>query len=148
MGPHLTRSRYAGTLHGQPGELQDTYAVGISTGLLAAAAIALSPAVPALIPLGVKVVLIAFRTGLRVGTVADLLDLQRNGTSWALTLPGMTGAEARRALSNFHKEKVVKFPSLRDLWINCEFRVYRYQIMPTSALFTTSRLGLVGLHQP
>lgn len=114
--------------------MDDTYAVGISTGLLAAAAIALSPAVPALIPLGVEIVLIAFRTGLHVGTVANLLDLQRDGTSWSYTLTGTTDAEAQRVLSNFHEDKVVKLPSQWDLEINHDFRVYQYQIVPTSAL--------------
>lgn len=114
-GRCLTISRYASALHGQSGKLFDSYAVGISTGVLAAAAVALSPAVPALIPLGVEVVLIAFRTGLHVGTVANLLDLQRDGTSWAFALPGMTDAEAQRMLSNFHEDKVLKLISLRDL---------------------------------
>lgn len=87
--------------------MNDTYAVGISTGLLAAAATALSPAVPALIPLGVEVVLIAFRTGLHVGTVANHLDLQRDGTNWSFVLSGMTDAEGQRVLSDFHEDRSI-----------------------------------------
>lgn len=87
--------------------MNDTYAVGISTGLLAAAAIAVSPAVPALTPLGVEVVLIAFRTGLHVGTVANHLDLQRDGAKWSVVLSGMTDAECQRVLSDFHQDRSI-----------------------------------------
>ena len=80
--------------------------MGLSTGLLAAAAIALSPAVPALIPLGVEVILIAFRTGLHVGTVANLLDLQRHGTPWSFNLVGTNETEAQEVLSRFHLDRV------------------------------------------
>lgn len=97
--------RYANALHVHPVE-SETYAVGLSTGLLAAAAIALSPAVPALIPLGVEVVLIAFRTGLHVGTVANHLDSQHDGSSWSYALSGITEAETSLLLSNFHKDQV------------------------------------------
>lgn len=98
--------RYAIALHRHPAETE-THAVGLSTGLLAAAAIALSPAVPALIPLGVEIVLIAFRTGLHVGTVANHLGSQHEDSSWAYDLSGITEAETRLLLSNFHAEQVL-----------------------------------------
>lgn len=98
--------RYANALHHHPAE-SETHAVGLSTGLLAAAAIALSPAVPALIPLAVEVVLIAFRTGLHVGTVANHLESQHDGSSWAYALSRITVAETRLLLSNFHADQVV-----------------------------------------
>lgn len=98
--------RYANTLHLHPAE-SETYAVGFSTGLLAAAAIALSPAVPTLIPLGVEVVLIAFRTGLHVGTVANHLDSQHDGSSWSYALSGITEAETRILLSKFQADQVL-----------------------------------------
>lgn len=97
--------RFANALHRHPAE-SETHAVGISTGLLAAAAIALSPAVPALIPLGVEVVLIAFRTGLHVGTIANHLDSQHDGSSWSYAFSGITEAETRPLLSKFHAEQV------------------------------------------
>ena len=98
--------RYANTPHLHPAE-SETYAVGFSTGLLAAAAIALSPAVPTLIPLGVEVVLIAFRTGLHVGTVANHLDSQHDGSSWSYALSGITEAETRILLSKFQADQVL-----------------------------------------
>lgn len=97
--------RYANSLHLHPVE-SETHAVGLSIGLLTAAAIALSPAVPALIPLGVEVVLIAFRTGLHVGTVANHLDSQHDGSSWSYALSGISEAETRLLLSNFHAGQV------------------------------------------
>ena len=97
---------HAGAIHHQPGDLSETYAVGLGTGLLAAAAIALSPSVPALIPLGVEIVLIAFRTGLYVRNVANFLDLQRDANSWSLGYPSMADTEAQQILAEFHKDKV------------------------------------------
>jgi len=101
-------SRHAGELYGQPGQSTDTYSVGLCTGLLAAAAVASSPALPALIPLGVEVALIAFRVGLHVGTTAKNLDLARDGTaSWSTIVTGTTESVALNALSAFHQDKVI-----------------------------------------
>lgn len=82
--------------------------VGLSTGLLAAAAVALSPTVPALIPLAVEVVLIAFRLGLHVEKTAENVESSHKpkGASWSYVVPGRTEAEAQAALDSFHNEKV------------------------------------------
>lgn len=80
--------------------------MGLGIGLLAAAAIALSPSVPSLIPLGVEVVLIAFRTGLHVGTVANRLELQRDGSRWSFNLDGTTNAEAQGVLDTIREARV------------------------------------------
>lgn len=101
-------SRYAGDRFGQPGEAARTVTVGLCTGLLAAAAVAFSPALPALVPLGVEVTLIAFRTGLCVGTAARSLELsQDRAASWSFIVTGTDDKEAQAILSSFHREKVV-----------------------------------------
>ena len=99
--------RHAGELYGQPGQSTDTYAVGLCTGLLAAAAVASSPALPALIPLGVEVTLIAFRVGSYVGTTAKHLDMARSGSaSWSTIVTGTTESVVHDALSALHADKV------------------------------------------
>ena len=81
--------------------------VGLCTGLLAAVAVALSPALPALVPLGVEVTLIAFRTGLCVGTAARSLELsQDRAASWSFIVTGTDDKEAQATITAFHKEKV------------------------------------------
>lgn len=89
--------------------------MGLCTGLLAAAAVASSPALPALVPLGVEVVLIAFRTGLCVGTAARSLELSRDGAaSWSFIVTGTDDKEAQAAITAFHKEKVCVFSPSHD----------------------------------
>lgn len=101
--------RHAGELYGQPGESTNTYAVGLCTGLLAAAAVASSPALPALIPLGVEAALIAFRVGLYVGTTAKRLDVSRDGTaSWSTIVTGTSEMAVQNAVAAFNKEKVIE----------------------------------------
>ena len=103
----LIEPRYAGDLFGQPGEASKAVAVGLCTGLLAAAAVALSPALPALVPLGVEVTLIAFRTGLCVGTAARSLELsQDRAASWSFIVTGTDDKEAQAIVTAFHREKV------------------------------------------
>ena len=94
------------------------------TGLLAAAAIACSPALPALIPLGVEVALIAFRVGLYVGTTAKRLDSARSGTaSWSTIVTGTTKSTIQDALVAFHKDKVnIRSPLLCRSIINALYR--------------------------
>ena len=99
--------RYAGDLSGQPGESSQTCLVGLCTGLLAAAAIASSPAPLALIPLAIEVVLIAFRTGSYIGTTADRLEFSREGSaSWSSIVAGTSEAEVQNVLDHLHKTKV------------------------------------------
>lgn len=103
--------------------------MGLSTGLLAAAAVALSPAVPALIPLAVEVVLIAFRLGLHIEKTAKNVESSHNteGASWSYVVPGKTEAEAQAALDLFHSEKVTTGMLFQGL--NAYFHI---QIMPIS----------------
>ncbi|KAL8840742.1 MAG: hypothetical protein Q9170_001180 [Blastenia crenularia] len=86
----------------------NTLIVGLCTGLLAAAAVASAPAPHRLIPLGVEVVLIAFRVGTYVHRTARQLDISRTGTdSWSVVVGGTTKENAQDALAEFHKNNSV-----------------------------------------
>lgn len=85
--------------------------VGLSTGMLAAAVVALSPTIPALMPLAVEAVLIAFRLGLHVKTTASNIELSPahdGDCSWSYVIPGKTQLEAQNALDDFHQAKVTR----------------------------------------
>lgn len=96
-------------LRGPTDPASASYVAGLSTGLLAAAAVALSPTIPALIPLAVEAVLIAFRLGLHIETTARNVEISQTnqGGSWSYVIPGKTEAEAQTALAEFHKERVI-----------------------------------------
>ena len=83
--------------------------VGLSTGLLAAAAVASSPTIPALMPLAVEAVLIAFRLGLQVRNTASYIEtspINDDDCSWSYVISGKTKSDAQIALDNFHHDKV------------------------------------------
>lgn len=83
--------------------------VGLSSGLLAAAAVALSPSIPALLPLGAHIVLIAFRLGLHVQIAANHLDSVHqvdDVKSWSRVIQMTTEMEVKKALDNFHRGMV------------------------------------------
>ena len=85
--------------------------VGLSTGLLAAAVVALSPTIPALMPLAVEAVLIAFRLGLHVKNTASNMEMppaHDSDSSWSYVISGKTEPEARKALEEFHHAMVRK----------------------------------------
>lgn len=99
--------RITEALYDQPSGVRRICAVGFGTGLLAAAAVASAPALPALVPLAVEVVLIAFRTGLYAGTTARSLELfQDPNASWASVVTGINDKEAQSIISDFHRQKV------------------------------------------
>ena len=84
-------------------------------GLLAAAAIALSPTVSTLVPLGVEVILVAFRLGLHVErTASDITSLAADqGASWSCIIFGKTVDEVEVALTDFHGNDVsYKYPTV------------------------------------
>lgn len=86
--------------------------VGLSTGLLAAAVVALSPTIPALMPLAVEAVLIAFRLGLHVKNTASNIEMSPvhgDDSSWSYVIPGKTKPEAQNAIDEFHHDKVTVF---------------------------------------
>lgn len=76
--------------------------------MLAAAAVALSPAVPALIPIAVEVVLVAFRLGVLIEHTARNIEDSRHleEVSWAHVIPGKSEVEMEAALDEFHRKTV------------------------------------------
>ena len=111
--------RYVGGFRGRDNAGSKTCVVGLSTGLLAAAVVALSPTIPALMPLAVEAVLIAFRLGLHVKNTASNIETSSahdDGSSWSCVLTGTTQPEAQQALDEFHRDKVTK-----DHFCRCNF---------------------------
>lgn len=111
----LNAFRFSSTLRGRSDVVSKSCVVGLSAGTLAAAAVALSPATPALIPLAVEVVLIAFRIGLYVKSTAAYVEIpieHDSSASWSYAVPGTTEDQAKTALALFHDEKVMFLVSL------------------------------------
>ena len=101
--------RYVGGIRGRDSTGLETCVVGLSTGLLAAAAVALSPRIQALMPLALEAVLIAFRLGLQVKNTASNIELSpahNDDSSWSYVITGKTESEAQSALDDFHHDKV------------------------------------------
>lgn len=104
--------RYVGGIRGRDSMGLETCVVGLSAGLLAAAAVALSPTIPALMPLAVEAVLISFRLGLHIKNTASNIEISPahdDDSSWSYVIPGRTQAEAQDALDTFHQDKVKTF---------------------------------------
>ncbi|EXJ92028.1 hypothetical protein A1O3_00578 [Capronia epimyces CBS 606.96] len=93
----------------------DARLVGLCTGLIAAAAVASSDSLTALIPLAVEAVRIAFRAGAHVGRVAQQIECDSQPQSWS-TIVAADEKSAQAALDTFHKEKGIA-PTNR-LWIS------------------------------
>ena len=105
------RFRYVGGIRGRDSLGVESCVVGLSTGLLAAAVVALSPTVPALMPLAVEAVLIAFRIGLHVRNTASNIEMSPahdDDSSWSYVVPGKIKSEAQNALDDFHRDKVTR----------------------------------------
>ncbi|KXH55672.1 beta-ketoacyl synthase [Colletotrichum nymphaeae SA-01] len=91
---------------------EHTFFMGLCTGLFAAAAIASTPSVSTLIPLAVQVVLMAFRTGTHVGSLAERLSPPVGQSEpWTHILPGLKESEAKEALTNFHESNYIPVAS-------------------------------------
>ena len=101
--------RYVGGVRGRDSMGLESCVVGLSTGLLAAAVVALAPTIPALMPLALEAVLIAFRLGLHVKNTASNIEMSPvhdDDSSWSYVISGKTESEAQNALDNFHSDKV------------------------------------------
>ncbi|KAL8943834.1 MAG: hypothetical protein Q9216_000827 [Gyalolechia sp. 2 TL-2023] len=102
--------------------------VGLCTGLLAAAAVASAPTPNRLIPLGVEVVLIAFRVGVHIHQTARQLDISHTGNDcWSLVVGGTTEERARDTLANFHKSE-----ASRLIWLPLTSRLISIQSITSS----------------
>ncbi|KAI1089995.1 polyketide synthase [Rostrohypoxylon terebratum] len=92
--------------HGDVTDKQNTKLSGLCTGLFAATAIASSPSLSALLPIAVQTVLMAFRTGSHVASLAERLSPSTDKSeSWTYVLPAAQEAEAKSLLAEFHKEE-------------------------------------------
>ncbi|CAK7202988.1 Type I Iterative PKS [Sporothrix eucalyptigena] len=79
-----------------------TFLVGLCSGLFAAAAIASTPSLSALVPVAVQAVLMAFRTGLYVSSLADqLCPPTEKSESWTYILPSQQEDAVRGMLAEF-----------------------------------------------
>ncbi|KAI0861579.1 polyketide synthase [Xylaria cubensis] len=81
---------------------ENTTLSGLCTGLFAAAAIAMSPSLSTLLPIAVQVVLMAFRVGSHVGSLAERLNpsIERS-ESWTYVLPSLKDSDVEKILFEF-----------------------------------------------
>ncbi|KAI1875243.1 hypothetical protein JX265_004301 [Neoarthrinium moseri] len=85
---------------------ENTYLSGLCTGLFAATAIASSPSLSSLVPIAVQVVLMAYRVGSHVASLAERLSPSiEKSESWTYVVPGAKEAEAKSILAEFHKSE-------------------------------------------
>ncbi|KAF3760531.1 hypothetical protein M406DRAFT_334164 [Cryphonectria parasitica EP155] len=78
---------------------------GLCSGMFAAAAITCTPTLSTLVPVAVQVVLMAFRTGNYVATMAErLCSPAEYSESWTYMLPGMGADETQSTLDKFNLE--------------------------------------------
>ncbi|KAI1345073.1 polyketide synthase [Xylariaceae sp. FL0016] len=92
--------------HEDATEPSKTKLSGLCTGLFAATAIASSPSLSALLPIAVQVVLMAFRTGSHVASLAERLSPQSGkAESWTYVIPSLKEAQAKSILAEFHSSE-------------------------------------------
>ena len=85
---------------------------GLCTGLFAATAIASSYSLSTLLPIATQVVLMAFRTGSHVASLAERLSPStEKSESWTYVLPAAQEAEAKSILAEFHKHTLILTPT-------------------------------------
>ncbi|KAH9900317.1 polyketide synthase [Xylariomycetidae sp. FL2044] len=85
---------------------ENTKLSGLCTGLFAATAIASAPSLSSLLPIAVQVVLMAFRTGAHVASLAERLSPSiGKSESWTYVLPAVKEAQANSILAEFHKSE-------------------------------------------
>lgn len=81
--------------------------VGLCSGLFAATAVASTPSLSALVPIAVEVVLMAFRVGMHVHSLAEKLSpASEISESWTYIYPGVKEGQASSVLSEFHESNV------------------------------------------
>lgn len=79
----------------------------LCSGMFAAAAIISTPTLSTLVPVGVQVVLMAFRTGNYVSALAERLCPPRDHSeSWTYILPGVKREDTQSILDKFNESKV------------------------------------------
>ena len=87
--------------------------IGLSVGLLAAAAVSASSSLAELAIIGTESVRVAFRLGVRVDTVSRSLEspeVEGKPSSWAHVVTGVTRDETQKELDSFNKSTVCLLP--------------------------------------
>jgi hypothetical protein len=81
--------------------------VGLCTGVFAATAITSAPTLSALLPVAVEMVLVAFRTGLYISKMAEVLEnVTDECESWTYLVPDASEARTKEILEEFHASNV------------------------------------------
>ncbi|EFX02617.1 polyketide synthase [Grosmannia clavigera kw1407] len=94
-----------------------TFLAGLCSGLFAAVAIASTPSLSSLVPVGVQAVLMAFRTGSHVAKLADRLSpATGRSESWTYIFPSQKEEETRKVLSEFCHGK--SLPQASQIYIS------------------------------
>lgn len=85
--------------------------MGLCTGIFAATAITSAPTLSTLVPIAVEMVLVAFRAGLYISKIADILENKTDESeSWTYLVPDTDEAKAREILGDFHTSNVFHGP--------------------------------------
>ncbi|RYO94073.1 hypothetical protein DL762_000821 [Monosporascus cannonballus] len=85
---------------------------GLCTGLFAATAIASSPSLSSLLPIAVQIVLMAFRTGSHVASLAERLSpTKEKSESWTHIVAGAKEADAKAILADFNEAEGIPLAS-------------------------------------
>jgi iterative type I PKS product template protein len=86
---------------------RQTFNVGLCSGLFAATAVASTPSLSTLVPVAVEVVLMAFRVGTHVHSLAERLSPTSEASeSWSHIYPSVKEMQASTALAEFHESHV------------------------------------------
>lgn len=81
--------------------------MGLCTGIFAATAITSAPTLSALVPIAVEMVLVAFRAGLYISKMADILEnVTDESESWTYLVPETSEGEVGKILTEFHQSNV------------------------------------------
>ncbi|RYP30428.1 hypothetical protein DL767_006239 [Monosporascus sp. MG133] len=90
----------------------NTFLSGLCIGLFAATAIASSPSLSSLLPIAVQIVLMAFRTGSHVASLAERLSPTKGKSeSWTHIVAGAKEADVKDILADFHKAEGIPLAS-------------------------------------
>lgn len=85
----------------------DTHLVGLCTGAFAAASVGCARSLVELVPVAVQSIIVAFRTGLYAGKIANSIEPTATASrEWSMLVPGMDSQVVEDALQQFAATKV------------------------------------------
>ncbi|KAL8925721.1 MAG: hypothetical protein Q9172_002112 [Xanthocarpia lactea] len=114
-----------------------TYLVGLCTGMLPAAAMAVTTSTSQLLRLAPDIVRLALRLGLEARRRSA--QIESSSESWATVVPGVSPQEQQKALDSFHKENSIA--TSKSAYISAEMETSATISGPPStllALFSTT----------